>query len=170
MDPLAASTEPADDPIAYREFTREEQDNYADWLRNSLHIDEHVSAYCYNMFNAVHNTTGARDTVPVVDDMDSEPPPLESDDDEMFSLEAPSVTPEPPQLTIQVPRPWDKEPRPKRARNLCVCCLDRAKHCVVVPCGHMCLCVACAITLGYTQAPQCPICRQAATMIIRVWK
>ena len=47
----------------------------------------------------------------------------------------------------------------------CVVCLDEAKSHVLVPCGHQCVCGSCGERLA-----QCPVCRQAVTMSMRVWK
>ena len=44
------------------------------------------------------------------------------------------------------------------ARNECVVCLDAPKTIVLIPCGHKCLCEACAewIEVG----DPCPVCRE----------
>ena len=49
-------------------------------------------------------------------------------------------------------------------RESCVVCLDEAKSHALVPCGHRCVCGPCGVRLG-----QCPVCRQAVTMAMRVW-
>ena len=49
-------------------------------------------------------------------------------------------------------------------RESCVVCLDEAKSHALVPCGHRCVCGPCGERLG-----QCPVCRQAVTMAMRVW-
>ena len=46
----------------------------------------------------------------------------------------------------------------------CVVCLDEAKSHALVPCGHRCVCGPCSERLA-----QCPVCRQAVTMSMRVW-
>jgi len=66
--------------------------------------------------------------------------------------------------------------------NDCVICAENEKQCVVVPCGHFCLCIKC----GNSQLKQrcsncsssncplithrCPLCRGTITDIVRVFK
>jgi hypothetical protein len=47
----------------------------------------------------------------------------------------------------------------------CVVCWSFAKTHVVVPCGHKCLCEACA-----AKTTQCPMCRRSAHCVIRVFE
>jgi len=48
----------------------------------------------------------------------------------------------------------------------CVVCLEGVKSHVVVPCGHLCLCDTCSQKF---QKGNCPLCRQAVTMILKVY-
>jgi hypothetical protein len=41
----------------------------------------------------------------------------------------------------------------------CVVCFDAPKEYVIVPCGHQCVCGACAEQLTKTRTPTCPVCR-----------
>jgi hypothetical protein len=41
----------------------------------------------------------------------------------------------------------------------CVVCFDAPKDHIIVPCGHMCVCEACAEQLTNTRTPMCPVCR-----------
>ena len=50
-------------------------------------------------------------------------------------------------------------------RESCVVCLDEDKSHILVPCGHQCVCGPCGERLA-----QCPVCRQAVTMSMRVWR
>lgn len=52
----------------------------------------------------------------------------------------------------------------------CAICLDKEKTVVVVPCGHKCMCVACAKQLQASLAPRCPLCRGALERITRVFE
>lgn len=47
----------------------------------------------------------------------------------------------------------------------CVICLDEFRTHVIVPCGHRCVCEACAQMVTDT----CPICRQQVTTVMRVY-
>ncbi len=44
--------------------------------------------------------------------------------------------------------------------QLCVICQDRKKNCMIVDCGHLCLCVTCSRTLLLSQDKKCPLCRK----------
>ena len=52
---------------------------------------------------------------------------------------------------------------------LCVVCMDAPKHCVMVPCGHQCVCEACAKQLTQATSPTCPMCRADVRETIRVY-
>jgi len=82
---------------------------------------------------------------------------------------------------------WDavrrkpKAPRGTRAANMrpaddvhtdneneqCSVCLDNKKVCVVLDCGHKCLCITCAKAL---QTNRCPICNEDIREIKRVYE
>jgi hypothetical protein len=50
----------------------------------------------------------------------------------------------------------------------CVVCLEAATECVVVRCGHMCMCQACGLEIKTKRMP-CPVCRAPVTDIMRVF-
>lgn len=52
------------------------------------------------------------------------------------------------------------------AAAACVVCLDRIRSHIIAPCGHRCLCESCAASGTWSV---CPICRQAATAVMRVF-
>lgn len=54
----------------------------------------------------------------------------------------------------------------------CVACLERAKRAVLLPCGHMCLCLTCAYRLAHDAEPRsrrCPMCRGHIDSAVRVY-
>jgi len=51
----------------------------------------------------------------------------------------------------------------------CVICMDQRKSHIVVPCGHRCVCQACAARIT-EEGETCPICRTAVTMILDVYR
>ena len=56
---------------------------------------------------------------------------------------------------------------------LCCACMERRKTHAVVPCGHLCLCAGCCKRLAAAaraagREPECPICRGAVAMTMRV--
>ena len=58
---------------------------------------------------------------------------------------------------------------PRRAdAGSCVVCLDAPTECVVVRCGHMCLCQACGLEIRAQRMP-CPVCRAPVTDVMRVY-
>lgn len=59
------------------------------------------------------------------------------------------------------------EKAPASSNSECVVCLENEKRLAMVPCGHRCLCFACAKQL---QKPyKCPVCRAAITSALRVF-
>jgi hypothetical protein len=55
-----------------------------------------------------------------------------------------------------------------------VVCFDAPKDHIIVPCGHQCVCEACANLLTQMYKPTCPICRaypadQQGVPIIAGW-
>jgi hypothetical protein len=54
------------------------------------------------------------------------------------------------------------------ASHECVICMDQPKSHIIVPCGHQCVCQACAERLT-EEGETCPICRVAVTMIMAVY-
>jgi len=49
--------------------------------------------------------------------------------------------------------------------QLCKICVDQSMDCVLVPCGHLCICMQCAI-----QVTQCPICRSQILNRQKIYK
>jgi membrane protease subunit (stomatin/prohibitin family) len=49
--------------------------------------------------------------------------------------------------------------------NECIVCMERARRCACLPCGHLCLCATCSVALGTAEAPKCPQCRASLTEI-----
>lgn len=54
----------------------------------------------------------------------------------------------------------------KSGEGLCIVCMEDAASHVVVPCGHLALCQRCS---GLASS-KCPLCRQAAERVIRVFR
>ena len=55
-------------------------------------------------------------------------------------------------------------------QTLCVVCMDAPKTHAIVPCGHVCICEGCAEKLLAPQAPLvCPMCREHATMVMKLY-
>jgi hypothetical protein len=50
-------------------------------------------------------------------------------------------------------------PHPDAEETMCVVCFDAPKEYAIVPCGHQCVCEACAEQLTKTRTPMCPVCR-----------
>lgn len=44
-----------------------------------------------------------------------------------------------------------------KEKDFCVVCLERIKCIVLVPCGHLCLCISCSSRL---KMDECPLCRE----------
>jgi len=53
---------------------------------------------------------------------------------------------------------------------LCVVCMDAPKLHIILPCGHQCVCEACAQQLTQTTSPSCPVCRTPIRETTRVYK
>jgi hypothetical protein len=63
--------------------------------------------------------------------------------------------------------PLSPAPQPEEA--VCVVCMDAPKTCAVLPCMHMCMCVACTQQLLEQGAQSCPVCRAPMERIERVF-
>jgi hypothetical protein len=67
------------------------------------------------------------------------------------------------------PRQPSAPPQPAGRPAQCVVCLDAPRDCVLLPCGHTCLCLACA-GLALRQRPGvCPICRGGVTSYNKIF-
>jgi hypothetical protein len=51
----------------------------------------------------------------------------------------------------------------------CVMCFDAPKDHIIIPCGHVCVCEACANQLTQMRKPTCPICRTAIQLNTKVF-
>lgn len=51
-----------------------------------------------------------------------------------------------------------------KEQKLCKICLDEDAGVLFEPCGHICCCTSCGVSLQ-----QCPICRQSITKIIKAY-
>jgi hypothetical protein len=60
-------------------------------------------------------------------------------------------------------------PQPDAEETLCVVCMDAPKDHIIVPCGHMCVCGACAEQLTKTRTPTCPVCRRVIRETMEVF-
>lgn len=53
--------------------------------------------------------------------------------------------------------------------RMCRICLDSPLQIVLQPCGHLCLCEACAARILKSKQPQCPLCRARPTTFQKVF-
>ena len=61
-------------------------------------------------------------------------------------------------------------PPPSRLSSTeCSVCLDSRVTHVFVPCGHACVCAACAASVMRSERPECPICRADSLMTMEVF-
>ena len=64
--------------------------------------------------------------------------------------------------TQEVPQPREAQPE----SNDCVICLDQTKTHAIIPCGHHCVCQACATALA---GGICPICRGEVKGVMQIF-
>jgi len=64
-----------------------------------------------------------------------------------------------PQPTEPTPAPEDLEP--------CAVCLEEPRSALLVPCGHMAMCIECADKVLHGSRPICVVCRQPIEKILR---
>ena len=71
------------------------------------------------------------------------------------------------------PLPPSAPPMPPAPRPpACVVCQDAPRDCVLLPCGHTCLCLGCAgavVRLGGEGSGVCPICRGRVTAVNKIF-
>jgi hypothetical protein len=60
-------------------------------------------------------------------------------------------------------------PHPDAEETMCVVCFDAPKDHAIVPCGHICVCEACAEKLTKTRKPTCPVCREPIQQTMKVF-
>ena len=72
------------------------------------------------------------------------------------------------QAQLGVP-PAAPAPHHDAEETMCVVCFDAPKDHIIVPCGHMCVCEACAEQLTKTRTPTCPVCRRAIRETVKVF-
>jgi hypothetical protein len=60
-------------------------------------------------------------------------------------------------------------PHPDAEETMCVVCFDAPKDHIIVPCGHQCVCEACAEQLTKTRTPMCPVCRGPIQQTMKVF-
>jgi hypothetical protein len=58
---------------------------------------------------------------------------------------------------------------PAAEETMCVLCLDAPKDHIITPCGHQCVCSACAEKLKRVKRPACPICREPINATFKVF-
>jgi hypothetical protein len=59
---------------------------------------------------------------------------------------------------------------PQAEEEMCVLCLDAPKDHIITPCGHQCVCGACAEKLkAVKRNPACPICREPINATFKVF-
>jgi len=76
------------------------------------------------------------------------------------SMQYSSITTPSPLATV-LPTSEDNE------EGMCIVCLDNQADAAVVPCGHMCGCIAC---LQGIKDSKCPVCRGPISSIIRIYR
>jgi hypothetical protein len=74
----------------------------------------------------------------------------------------PLVAPAP---TRFYPDPWPEEPTVATMDKHCVVCQRRGAAAATVPCGHLCLCVACS---RQEKPTTCPVCRMDIDGVMRI--
>ena len=57
--------------------------------------------------------------------------------------------------------------RNKEDLEICKICMERKIDCVILDCGHLCICKNCA---QYLVCPICPICRQRIARIAQTYQ
>jgi hypothetical protein len=73
------------------------------------------------------------------------------------------------QAQLGVVAPAAPSPQMEAEGALCVVCMDAPKQHIIFPCGHQCVCEACAQQLTQATAPTCPVCRALIQATTRVY-
>ena len=58
---------------------------------------------------------------------------------------------------------------PQDEETLCVLCMDAPKDHMIAPCGHQCVCEACAEKLKKARHALCPFCRTPISATFKVF-
>jgi hypothetical protein len=72
------------------------------------------------------------------------------------------------QAQLGVP-PAAPAPHSDDDEDQCVLCLDAPKDHIIAPCGHQCVCGACAEKLKKARHPLCPFCRAPISSTFKVF-
>jgi hypothetical protein len=59
--------------------------------------------------------------------------------------------------------------QPDAEENMCVVCFEAPMDHVIIPCGHQCVCGACAEALKREAHPACPLCREPISVTAKVF-
>ena len=77
------------------------------------------------------------------------------------------------ELGCSVVPPAEPTPAPQSAADtdetLCVLCMDAPKDHIIIPCGHQCVCEACAEKLKKARKALCPFCRVPINATFKVF-
>jgi hypothetical protein len=60
-------------------------------------------------------------------------------------------------------------PSPHLEETLCVVCFEAPMDHIIIPCGHQCVCGACAEALKREPHPACPLCREPIIITAKVF-
>lgn len=58
----------------------------------------------------------------------------------------------------------------KRDDAECAICLEKEPDSALYPCGHMCMCYECAVSVKNQRSALCPMCRQPIVDILRIYR
>ena len=71
--------------------------------------------------------------------------------------------------SVTRPKSCSPDANTSLATTECVVCYESEVDCVLYSCGHMCMCFQCAVH-QWSQAGECPLCRQAIRDVIRTYR
>ena len=92
--------------------------------------------------------------------------------DDGYSLRSRSSTPSRIALKDMNHDDFEREIERERDKRMCVVCQDAHKSVLILPCKHMCLCVACANQIVRSHFPErriCPLCRTRIERVMDVY-